>query len=236
MFEKKCTVTKSFEFDYGHRVHTQNVNQVLSGSNENSCRRLHGHRGKFNITFEGPVNEQGLVIDFKNLDYIKRFINTFYDHKFILSKDDPLISNKLISLKKSKGSKSENINIITSDMVLNIATSEKISLNPSAIKSNRISTFENLYDYVYKVYRITKDYFVISILENDDDYVNEWNTSFTISNFIPTAENFSASMYHWLQRSLEMYLSNKIKINTKDLRVKKVEFFETPTSSSVYEG
>jgi len=88
------TISKSFEFCYGHRVYSQDVVEKYAGSKECPCRRIHGHQGKCTITVETEtLDDRGFVIDFKELSFIKSFFDDNIDHRFILSYDDPGIMN-----------------------------------------------------------------------------------------------------------------------------------------------
>lgn len=53
------------------------------------CRHLHGHRFKIEVAISGKVNEQGFVVDFKD---IKKAVN-FYDHAVMLHVADPLVDH-----------------------------------------------------------------------------------------------------------------------------------------------
>lgn len=85
------TIDKEFGFDYGHRVHSQTLNQEYSVDGACVCRHLHGHRAKVQIFLESnTLNEQGMVTDFKHLNWLKNFLDDTMDHKFIIHEDDPL--------------------------------------------------------------------------------------------------------------------------------------------------
>jgi len=90
-------ITKEFHFEYGHRVWNQDLVEEFSGCSINSCRHLHGHSGKILVTLEGEELKNGMIFDFKNLDFIKKFIDESLDHKFILDINDPMCD--LLSLK-----------------------------------------------------------------------------------------------------------------------------------------
>lgn len=83
-------ITKEFYFEYGHRVWNQDLVEEFSGCSINSCRFLHGHSGKILVTLQGEELKNGMVFDFKNLDFIKKFIDESLDHKFIMDINDPL--------------------------------------------------------------------------------------------------------------------------------------------------
>lgn len=84
-------IDKEFSFDYGHRVWTQCLNTEFSIDNACVCRHLHGHRGKVRIYLESDdLDLQGMVTDFKHLGWLKQFLDSAIDHKFIIDRDDPL--------------------------------------------------------------------------------------------------------------------------------------------------
>lgn len=77
------TVTRRFEFDYGHRVL----------NHESKCKNLHGHRGVLEVTISGArLDGLGRVIDFGELKQILGdWIDREWDHNMILHPDDPLL-------------------------------------------------------------------------------------------------------------------------------------------------
>lgn len=84
-------ISKKFEFDFGHRVWTQEVDTVLSCGRLNVCRHLHGHRGTVEIVLKGELSESGMITDFSNLLWLKQWINDYIDHKMLLDVKDPLL-------------------------------------------------------------------------------------------------------------------------------------------------
>lgn len=89
------TIDKEFHFEYGHRVWNQTLNQeyCATGDNKCACRHLHGHSGKVTVYANAVKLESGMVTDFKHLGWIKDFIDTYLDHKFIVDINDPLLVN-----------------------------------------------------------------------------------------------------------------------------------------------
>ena len=77
------TISKLFQFDYGHRVL----------GHEGKCRHLHGHRGAAWVRVTAPeLNELGMVIDFGIIkEKVGQWIDEFWDHNMILSYLDPLL-------------------------------------------------------------------------------------------------------------------------------------------------
>lgn len=90
MFE----ISKSFEFCYGHRVWKQKLNSCYSLDSKCACRALHGHNGVLTVTLVGEEldPERGMVIDYKELNWFKKFIDENLDHKMVIDADDPLRS------------------------------------------------------------------------------------------------------------------------------------------------
>ena len=86
-------ITKDFtDIHYGHRVWTQKLRENLcaSGDTQCACRHLHGHSGSASLTVQAPdLNPQGMVCDFKELGFMKDFLNTYFDHRFVLDVNDP---------------------------------------------------------------------------------------------------------------------------------------------------
>jgi 6-pyruvoyltetrahydropterin/6-carboxytetrahydropterin synthase len=76
------TITRRFEFDYGHRVL----------GHEGKCRFVHGHRGVVEVTLDAPqLDSLGRVMDFgKVKEVIGSWIDEFLDHNLILNPDDPI--------------------------------------------------------------------------------------------------------------------------------------------------
>lgn len=84
-------IFKEFDFCYGHRVFTQVLDPELSCNMKCKCRHLHGHQGKIIVALEAQeVDNRGMVIDFNELAWFKKWVDDVLDHKMILSVDDPL--------------------------------------------------------------------------------------------------------------------------------------------------
>jgi 6-pyruvoyltetrahydropterin/6-carboxytetrahydropterin synthase len=86
-------IDKTFEFCYGHRVHTQTLNGEYAADLKCACRHLHGHEGKMQVFLTAPkLDNTGMVTDFRHLEWLKKWINEYIDHQFIIDKNDPLYS------------------------------------------------------------------------------------------------------------------------------------------------
>lgn len=95
-------ISKEFDFCYGHRVWSQTLNPEFSMDECLKCRHLHGHQGKILVYLEAEKLENGMVTDFKHLNWFKHFIDNVLDHKFILDINDPLYSTLLPLVKKEE--------------------------------------------------------------------------------------------------------------------------------------
>lgn len=86
-------ISKNFLFDYGHRVHSQNLNTEASCSAKHKCRQLHGHSGKIKLILTADkLDDQGMVTDFNNLAWFKEWVDKYLDHKFLIDINDPAIT------------------------------------------------------------------------------------------------------------------------------------------------
>lgn len=89
----KWVIDKCLNFAYGHRVHTQVLNGEYADDLKCACRHLHGHEGKIQVYLTGDTLDQtGMVTDFRHLEWLKKWINEYVDHRFILDSHDPLYS------------------------------------------------------------------------------------------------------------------------------------------------
>lgn len=98
----RYTIDKSFDFCYGHRVWSQELNKDFSLDNCLVCRHLHGHQGRLKIFLSSSKLENGMVTDFKHLNWFKQWLDTTLDHKFIIDKNDPLFYDLLSHYVKDK--------------------------------------------------------------------------------------------------------------------------------------
>lgn len=95
------TIDKTFEFCYGHRVWTQTLNGEFANDLKCACRHRHGHEGKVQVYLTGPrLDNTGMITDFRHLEWLKKFINTYIDHRFIVDRHDPAFESMIGSNKK----------------------------------------------------------------------------------------------------------------------------------------
>lgn len=89
-------ITKEFDFCYGHRVWSQELDIRLSLDHRCVCRHLHGHQGKIIITLSANELQRGMVTDFKHLNWFKQFVDDVIDHRFIIDIHDPAYESLVI--------------------------------------------------------------------------------------------------------------------------------------------
>lgn len=67
-------VTKSFRFEAAHQLPWH----------PGKCRQVHGHSYRLEVTVEGVLDDNGVVIDFDELDaVVTREVVERYDHSFL---------------------------------------------------------------------------------------------------------------------------------------------------------
>ena len=95
-------ISKQFDFCYGHRVWSQELNKEFALDECLMCRHLHGHQGKIIVELQSDKLKSGMVTDFKHLNWFKRFLDDTLDHKFIIDINDPLFETLLPHFKDKK--------------------------------------------------------------------------------------------------------------------------------------
>jgi len=68
-----------FHFDAAHR---------LMDARQEQCEELHGHTYKVEVVVDGPVQENGMVMDFADLKKVVREVLDELDHKDLNKKFD----------------------------------------------------------------------------------------------------------------------------------------------------
>ena len=70
----RTRVTRSFTFEAAH----------LLPWHPGQCRNLHGHSYRLEVAVEGPVDENGIVLDFADLQaVVVREVVSHYDHTLL---------------------------------------------------------------------------------------------------------------------------------------------------------
>ena len=76
-------ITKTFKWEMGHRL----------TFHKGLCWNLHGHSYRMKVSVEGPLNKNGMVIDFYDLTQIfKKVVNEPLDHAFMCYEKDSFVS------------------------------------------------------------------------------------------------------------------------------------------------
>lgn len=79
------TCSKRFsDIPFAHRQH----------KHDGHCAWIHGHNWEFEIEFAAEtLDENGFVIDFGKLKFIKKWISDELDHSFLVNRSDPQLPN-----------------------------------------------------------------------------------------------------------------------------------------------
>lgn len=111
--EYKWTISKSFSWEMGHRVWSQKLDHPeLSIETHLACRHLHGHSYELKVFLSAnSLDQSAMVTDFKNLNFMKKFIDDNLDHKFMIDINDPnieIITGLSFNVIKARISQDEN--------------------------------------------------------------------------------------------------------------------------------
>ena len=85
-------IAKEFRWEMGHRL-PEHFGQ---------CKNFHGHSYKMFVEFDGELNEQGMIIDYYDVEKIINPIIEKLDHAFMVSKDDKDVLEFLERMKSKK--------------------------------------------------------------------------------------------------------------------------------------
>lgn len=205
---KQWSISKRFDFCYGHRVWSQRLqpDYCSEGDATTKCRHLHGHQGELivHITKYGPL-DNGFVTDFKHLGWVKDFIDTYLDHKFIIDINDPWFAN-ITNLKPFTDPDTNKLAGFSPLTCFN-------TTNAGVLEVKQV-TFPGTDKFAGYI----PNYQILGGIER------EYYESFFLVPFIPTSERLA----QWLAEGINERMSQL------DVFVDKVEFCETPKSRAVY--
>jgi len=85
-------IAKEFHWEMGHRL----------PEHFGLCKNIHGHSYKMIVEFEGELDEQGMIIDFYDVEKIINPIMEKLDHAFMVKDDDRLTQEFLEKLNSKK--------------------------------------------------------------------------------------------------------------------------------------
>jgi 6-pyruvoyltetrahydropterin/6-carboxytetrahydropterin synthase len=94
-------VTKTFSFDAAHQLPWH----------EGKCRRLHGHTYRLEVSVAGPIDENGIIIDFDELSTaVRRAIVDRFDHQ-LLNEHFPNPTAELLAVEFTKLIEAEGLDL-----------------------------------------------------------------------------------------------------------------------------
>lgn len=184
-------IDKQFSFCYGHRVWSQKLNADYCevGDACCKCRHLHGHEGLVHVFLEANELERGMVTDFKHLGWLKNFLDSHIDHKFILDLNDPWFINIINAKPVYEGN---TLVALSATQPLNTKQGREIKVNAVYVPGTDFLAGYEL---------------DISDLKGPEQ---EFYEGFFLVNFLPTSENLSK----WLFECVEAKMS-LINVRTK---------------------
>lgn len=145
-------IAKQFDFCYGHRVHNQTLDQEYSIDNRCVCRHLHGHQGTILVQLESSVLVEGMVTDFKHLNWFKKFIDETLDHKFIIDRKDPMFNTIIPNGENLPWIKaSEGYSIIDPMYFKFLTDNSLIEILEGFVVVDFVPTSENLSRWLYEI-------------------------------------------------------------------------------------
>ena len=128
-------IAKEFRWEMGHRL----------PEHFGLCKNIHGHSYKMLVEFEGDLDEQGMIIDYYDVEKIINPIVEKLDHAFMVNKNDKTVLEFLKKMNSKKvvvdfQSTAENICTFILDEV-------KKSNLPSNVKGIKLRVYETVDDY-----------------------------------------------------------------------------------------
>ena len=147
-------IAKQFDFCYGHRVWSQTLNPEFSLDSCLKCRHLHGHQGTLNVFLEADHLQDGMVTDFKHLNWLKKWLDDVLDHKFIMDANDPAfplffpgLRNNLITVDID----GKNFYQIPDPKILEYLVSPMNEIYEGLVFVNFVPTSENLSKWIFDI-------------------------------------------------------------------------------------
>jgi 6-pyruvoyltetrahydropterin/6-carboxytetrahydropterin synthase len=128
-------IAKKFDWEMGHRL----------PEHFGLCKNIHGHSYKMIVEFEGELDEQGMVIDFYDVEKIINPIIEKLDHAFMVKEDDEIT---LEFLEKLNSKKVVVDFFATVENICNYISTKIIKSNlPKNIKFINVRVYETAEDY-----------------------------------------------------------------------------------------
>jgi 6-pyruvoyltetrahydropterin/6-carboxytetrahydropterin synthase len=128
-------IAKEFRWEMGHRL----------PDHFGLCKNIHGHSYKMLVEFEGDLDEQGMIIDYYDVEKIINPIVEKLDHAFMVNKNDKTV---LEFLKKMNSKKVVVDFQSTAENICTFILGEvKKSSLPSNVKVIKVRVYETSHDY-----------------------------------------------------------------------------------------
>jgi 6-pyruvoyltetrahydropterin/6-carboxytetrahydropterin synthase len=146
----KWEIDKEFHFEMGHRVWAQKLDHAhLSISTDCACKHLHGHSYAIKVLLGADeLDQSAMVTDFKNLNFIKEFVDDVLDHKFMIDVNDPLFT-RVTGFKKPEGFEVADFTNLGSLLLSNgVKDFRDDDLIDSFVLVNFVPTSENICKYL----------------------------------------------------------------------------------------
>lgn len=128
-------IAKEFRWEMGHRL----------PDHFGLCKNIHGHSYKMLVEFDGELNEQGMIIDYYDVEKTINPIIEKLDHAFMVNKDDIMVLEFLEKMRSKKvvvdfQSTAENI-------CLYLLNEMKKSDLPKNVNEIKVRVYETSHDY-----------------------------------------------------------------------------------------
>ena len=85
-------IAKEFHWEMGHRL-PEHFGQ---------CKNIHGHSYNMIVEFEGELNEQGMLIDYYDVEEIINPVIEKLDHAFMVNENDKVVLEFLEKMNSKK--------------------------------------------------------------------------------------------------------------------------------------
>lgn len=129
-------ISKEYRWEMGHRL----------PNHPSVCRNVHGHSYRMILTLEGLVQQNGILIDFYDIDETVKPIIENLDHSFLCDRDDTL----MIELLENNKFKYNIVDFAT--------TAENISLYFVSILKNKFKVYSHIERISVRVYETSDSY------------------------------------------------------------------------------
>lgn len=174
----KWVIDKQFDFCFGHRVWSQDLNTEYSLDGCLACRHLHGHQGKVKLFLGANDLQKGMVTDFKHTNIFKKWLDDVMDHKFVIDVNDPLFENLAGDI------------LLTQDE--NLSWYENLMVNYNSEYGYAIPNLDHIMDILYK----------LNISDAQKQAICEKYEGLIIVDFVPTSENLCKWWYEVANKML----------------------------------